>query len=58
MQPGAQGAITIDPQNDAVRDVKFSPFYWHYFAAAYDNGFIEVLFHCLDFLHNTDMGFA
>jgi hypothetical protein len=34
--------VVFDARSDAVRDVQFSPFYPNYFAAAFDNGAVQV----------------
>jgi len=34
--------LTFEGRAEAVRDVQFSPFYSNYFAAAFDNGSIQV----------------
>lgn len=38
--------VTFDGKSEAVRDVKFSKHYTNFFAAAFDNGTVQVrLFH-------------
>lgn len=34
--------ITFQPRSDAVREVDFNPFYGNYFAAAFDDGTVQV----------------
>jgi WD40 repeat protein len=49
----AHPAIVFNPHSEAVRDIDFNPFYGNYFAAAFDDGTVQVraaLPLCKDFL--------